>query len=559
MSQINPLDKNNNLPIKPLKLEEINEENADSIFLILDTDKNKHVSDEEIRAYGFVGEMFNKAKEKFIQLFGEYFVGDSKDEEGYFRYHNWKIETTVANKIEDIPTGSHDGVRDARRYDISRLNLSRKELLDLCIDKTTILSAEQKAIIDEVKEKAKDPGLGIRDLHKQGYTGKGVRMAIIDQPIGRHKEYTSRIVKNIDINTKDMEGWEQASMHAAAVTSIAVGESVGVAPEADVEFYSAVNMSYNPKDIAEWKKKVYEEMKKDPYSKKWLLEDLKIYEEMGGCPSNKPYVEAINRILDNNENAPDNEKVSVISISWGFDQLASGYDDLLKAIDRAKKQGVFIVSTALIRDYGFNTNGANRNPDGDLNNPENYEIGAFLKNRDNSYDDKLLLVPMDHRTVADFTDGESYRYEGNDGGMSWSTPWLAGMYVLAKQADSNITPEKFWAIALTQSDECNDNDTGKKIGRIINPQKLIDEVVRLKDKKESIVLEEGSFDNEVFLQSKEKDNKTVMKRKELTLTEQEELKIKKFEELANRYKSENLEYVIDINQNGIGHYKVQTK
>ena len=90
--------------------------------------------------------------------------------------------------------------------------------------------------------------------------------------------------------------------------------------------------------------------------------------------------------------------------------------------------------------------------------------------------DKLLLVPMDHRTVADFTDGTSYRYEGNDGGMSWSTPWLAGMYVLAKQADPNITPEDFWNYALETSNECRNNDSGTYVGRIINPQGLIQKI-----------------------------------------------------------------------------------
>ena len=93
----------------------------------------------------------------------------------------------------------------------------------------------------------------------------------------------------------------------------------------------------------------------------------------------------------------------------------------------------------------------------------------------------VILTAFLNVLTPDFTDGESYRYEGNDGGMSWSTPWLAGMYVLAKQADSDITPENFWKIALAQSDECKNNDTGTVIGRIINPQKLIDEILRRKN------------------------------------------------------------------------------
>ena len=92
------------------------------------------------------------------------------------------------------------------------------------------------------------------------------------------------------------------------------------------------------------------------------------------------------------------------------------------------------------------------------------------------FNDKFLLFPMDHRSLADWTDDSSYRYEGNDGGMSWSTPWIAGTYVLAKQANPNITPEEFWRIALETSDECRNNDDNTYVGRLINPQKLIETI-----------------------------------------------------------------------------------
>ena len=83
---------------------------------------------------------------------------------------------------------------------------------------------------------------------------------------------------------------------------------------------------------------------------------------------------------------------------------------------------------------------------------------------------------MDHRTVADYADGTSYRFEGNNGGMSWAVPWLSGMYALAKQTNPNITPEAFWQYAMESSDECRNNDSNQYIGRIINPQKLIENI-----------------------------------------------------------------------------------
>lgn len=72
---------------------------------------------------------------------------------GYFDYINWTPKIKVAKSFEDIKLGSHKYIKDARGYDISGLKLTKEELLNLCIDKTTILSDEQRAIIDEYTEK----------------------------------------------------------------------------------------------------------------------------------------------------------------------------------------------------------------------------------------------------------------------------------------------------------------------------------------------------------------------------------------------------------------------
>ena len=415
--------------------------------------------------------------------------------EGYFDYQNRKPEPEVAKSLDDIRVGSHPGIKDARGYDISSLKLTKEELLNLCIDKTTILSDEQRAIIDEYTEKMKDPGLGIRALHEQGFTGKGVKMAIIDQPLGEHQEYSSNIAEHNDVNATEV-GWTKASMHGAAVTSIAVGKNTGVAPEASVNYYSAVNLSTDPKDIEFYRANLLKEIENNKEIDgmerylAYLKEQLETCDSKKGVLSNRSYVDAINQILDKNEKLPKKERVSVVSISWGFDRFAPGYEELQEALARAKEQGVFIISTAIDQHYTFKdqqgnilpmeTTGANRNPQADPNDPKSYEAGAFWKGEKFAENENnLLLVPMDHRTVADFTDDNSYRYEGNDGGMSWSTPWLAGIYVLAKQANPNITPEEFWKVALETSDECRNNDDNAYVGRMINPQKII-ETIRFK-------------------------------------------------------------------------------
>ena len=476
--KINPT--NNEVYATQLSLSELEKMDDASIWTKLDLDGSKTISDKEINLAGFVGEKFNKVKMYLLERFGKEKVTNVSEGKEYFDYNTWTEQPRKISSYEDIPIGSHLGVRDARNCDISSLQLSKELLLNLCIDKTTILSSEQKAIVDVYMEAAKNPGLGIRTLHEQGVTGKGVKMAIIDQPLGKHKEYANNIDELVDINVKsDFPAWQEASMHGAAVTSIAVGQSVGVAPDAKVDYYSAVNLSKNKEDIEAYRQNLIEKINstEDLEYKKDLENKLQNIDPNRGVTSNLSYVEAINRVLDKNKTLPPKERVSVISISWGFDRLAPGYDELQKAIERAKEENVFIVSTALEEFYGMDSCGANRAPDGDLETPEAYEAGAFIKEYSESFPQELkdsqLLVPMDHRTVADFTDNSSYRYEGNDGGMSWSVPWLAGMYVLAKQVKPEITPQEFWDSAMQTSDACNNNDTGTYVARLINPQALI--------------------------------------------------------------------------------------
>ena len=489
MPSINPINSSNNYP-QPLTLEELEKMDEPSIFNKLDKDKSGTISDEELKLAGFIKDQLYWAKNFLVNRFGREKVNNNQPGETYFDHALYTPEIKVAKSLEDIPQGSHGNIMDARGYDISGLELSDEVLLNLTIDKTTILSPEQKKIINIYTEKMKNPGLGIRDLHAQGITGKDVHIAIIDQPLGKHEEYSANIRNHTDVNSSEVPSeWEEASMHGAAVTSIAVGKSVGVAPDAEVDYYSAVNVTNDTQKIEEYKQRLkaaIEELKDKPGAQKNLIKKLAAIEkkEKAGkvvwVISNTPYVNAIQQVLDKNKTLPPEERVSVISISWGFDKFADGFDDLQQVIARAKEEGVFVVSTALGRDYGFETSGANRDPKGDADSPETYEAGAFFKENSENFDkelkDKLLLVPMDHRTVADFKDDKSFRYEGNDGGMSWSTPWLAGMYVLAKQVSPDITPEEFWDVALKTSDECTNNDTGTYIGRLINPKRLIAEL-----------------------------------------------------------------------------------
>jgi hypothetical protein len=95
----------------------------------------------------------------------------------------------------------------------------------------------------KVRELGKDPGLGVRSLHRKGITGRGVRVAIIDQVLlVDHQEYAKRLRFYEEI---DLHGRTDPSMHGAAVASIALGKTVGVAPEAELYYIGTHFMGQN--------------------------------------------------------------------------------------------------------------------------------------------------------------------------------------------------------------------------------------------------------------------------------------------------------------------------
>jgi hypothetical protein len=96
-------------------------------------------------------------------------------------------------------------------------------------------------------EEGKYPGLGMRGLHRQGIDGRGVGIAIIDQPLLRdHEEYASRLKQ---YEAVDVEG-VPVQMHGAPVCSIAVGVKCGVAPQATLYYYA--NPPWKWRDNKPW-------------------------------------------------------------------------------------------------------------------------------------------------------------------------------------------------------------------------------------------------------------------------------------------------------------------
>ena len=129
---------------------------------------------------------------------------------------------------------------DLRERDLSTLDLrdSLKDLLYATFDNHTVWPADERMPKEfdrqRILELGKNPGLGVRGLHLRGITGRGVGLAIIDQPLlVDHQEYKDRLRLYEEIHVKPDA---DASMHGPAVASIAVGKTIGVAPEADLYY-----------------------------------------------------------------------------------------------------------------------------------------------------------------------------------------------------------------------------------------------------------------------------------------------------------------------------------
>jgi len=275
-------------------------------------------------------------------------------------------------------------------------------------------------------EDGKNPGLGIRQLHKQGIDGRGIHIAIIDQPLLKnHVEYASQLIKYESLVEKGVP----VQMHGPPVASIAVGKTCGVAPAASLSYYA----------VPSWK---------------WQ--------------GNEPYCKLLNRILDQNASLKPAKRIRVISISLGMFSSWPGFESWKKAVERAARQGVLVVTC----DHTFLRYGtAKRVPGEDPDKPTSLRRGKYSSWRD------ALLVPAGNRTTASHHGPKLYTF-WREGGMSWSAPYLAGLAALAFQVYPDIAPQKIVEL-YTQT------AARTKGGTIVNPPGFLEAVRKLRNQSKT--------------------------------------------------------------------------
>lgn len=259
-----------------------------------------------------------------------------------------------------------------------------------------------EALALEVLERGKNPGLGIKELHKMGITGESVNVAIIDQNmLMNHPEFKERIVAYYDSGCNQPA--DQGSYHGASVMGILAGKTIGVAPNVNVYYAAAPT----------WERDA------------------------------KYYADSLNWIMQQNDTLPDHEKIRVVSVSAG----PTSEDDWFKngilweeAVSRAEDKGIMVIDCRSNEhtDFVFSSYYDITEPDNvskcKPGYPPNYEMDYT-----NRYHDKVIFAPASFRTVAqEIYEGEPcYRYESK-GGESWAVPYVAGVLALGWQVNPDL-------------------------------------------------------------------------------------------------------------------------
>ena len=282
----------------------------------------------------------------------------------------------------------------------------------------------------EILENGKNPGLGIRSLHKRGITGKGVKLAIIDQNLAQpfHPEYSKRLLAYEDIGTKQPS--TSGSMHGPAVASLLVGQSCGVAPNAELYFVA----------VPSW------------------------------TSDSKYYADALMWIIKVNRSLPASDKIRAVSISAAPSGIGSPFKQNLemwdKAVSEAKADGLLVLDCRVGCDTGIIAPGYF-----DSEHPDDITqfCTGFPPNNGYSHPRNVIFAPSSFRTTAEQYTSEkvSYQYTGR-GGLSWGIPYAIGVLALGWQIIHSLSNTGIIDLLF---DSAYINGYGEKV---INPPAFIE-------------------------------------------------------------------------------------
>jgi serine protease AprX len=328
-----------------------------------------------------------------------------------------------------LPIHSVKDFDDVRFRDLSKLDLSdRRGLIQtLTFNMGTVWPPEDKLPAEHtprmVMKAGLNPGLGVRGIHEQGITGRGINIAIIDQPLYLdHPEFKGKIVEYFDTGCGS-----ESSMHGPAVASLLVGTHCGTAPGARLYYAAAPS---------------------------WLGDSAY-------------YAKALEWIVEKNAGLADGDKIRAVSVSAAPSGPGSPFtknNDLwVQARNRALKEGILVLDCT--SDYGFISSCWC-----DPNDPESVaKCKPGFPGMAGRYRSSKLLTPCSIRTTAEQYEKDkfSYQYTGR-GGLSWGIPYATGVLALGWQINPGLSAARAKELLF----ESAYSTTGGQ--KIIDPVKFVE-------------------------------------------------------------------------------------
>ena len=273
-------------------------------------------------------------------------------------------------------------------------------------------------------------------LHSNGFTGKNIGIAIIDQRLNcEHPEYVDRIKHYEKVGIWPSSDKDISDYHGSLVAGCSVGRNTGTAPDADLYYFAANN---------------------------WVIQNkfLSGAEKITGTPlkpGHRKYInQAIRRVLEINKTLPENKKIRFLSCSWGGadDQFA---DETYKLFAECEQNGIMVIGGAFFRE-----NMTERIP---------CDKRFAIKNKN------FIGIPTNGKTTPFHMGG--YYYTRN-GGTSSTFPYLAGVYACACQGNELFFTRPNWQDELDEMLKTTaiEHPVG---GKIINPSGIrnrVSEIVK---------------------------------------------------------------------------------
>lgn len=323
---------------------------------------------------------------------------------------------------------------DIRSYQYNKLFISKdgyhsKEDIATCTFNEYTSFEGNEEYKSELLEIGKKPGLGVSRLHVKGITGKGINVGIIDFPLDpSHPEFNGKITKICDVETIE----NCYNMHAPAVTSLLVGDTIGVAPGAKVFFAGTLFGT--------------------------------------GCIDARYATERLDWLVEENQKLPTDQKIRVVSVSAVLSgrktQFANG-DLWEEAVARAMDEGILVIDANYYEDGwilpAYFTDPFKRDTPKNLTPGfPHLATGEFLESLKNDNVDvaNKIFVPVAGRTVAEQYQPNEYGYTyWSKGGISWGIPYVAGVLALGWQVNPTLDGDTLKQMMI---DSAYIDDTGYK-------------------------------------------------------------------------------------------------